>query len=90
MPPVDTPILTEYGYTFPNIPSWCSKSTVSPVLVFEAGGMNTWHCNDPISIIGRNEKASIVIKNLHVSRCHAAIMHSKNGFVYLVDLGSTK
>ena len=88
MAPVQQPqLMNDNGYYFPQ-PEWCQRSQY-PVIIYEAGGIQSWMLTNPINFIGRNEKSSVVVENLHVSRCHAAIMTSKTGALYLVDLGST-
>lgn len=43
---------------------------------------------NPYYLVGRNEKSNIVIEDLFVSRCHAALLHSNDGNIYLIDLAS--
>lgn len=76
-----------------NKPSWCVISPLHRTKSFhllEIKSGHAYNMNEKASlIIGRNEKASIIIENLYVSRCHAAILHHYSGDFYIIDLGST-
>lgn len=85
--PVELPQITEYGYLLPK-PIWVSEFDCDQTL-FEVGSDRSWKMSKTgMSIIGRNEHSTIVVENLLVSRCHAAILHHHSGRSYLVDLGS--
>jgi len=85
--PIDIPQNTENGYLLPK-PNWVSEFECDQTL-FEVGSDRSWKMSKTgMSIIGRNEHSTIVVENLLVSRCHAAILHHFSGRSYLVDLGS--
>lgn len=87
LPPVQVPRETENGYTVDK-PSWVRESSHAEML-FELGSDRSWKCSQSgLSLIGRNENSTIVVENLLVSRCHAAILHHISGQTYVVDLGS--
>ena len=73
-----------------NIPGWCvTPKHEQEIEEISAGsGRKIFLGNSAYHIIGRNEKASIMIENLMVSRRHAALLHHVSGEYYLVDLDS--
>lgn len=73
-------------------PSWLmNKGDMSQLAVFELGTGHMWFkkkSGRAVFILGRNEMSDVVVENLLISRCHAAIMQHFSGRIYLVDLGS--
>jgi pSer/pThr/pTyr-binding forkhead associated (FHA) protein len=86
--PLNPPTVNENGYFLPT-PDWVSNNL--ELSLFELGGSSkSWKCcSSGISMVGRNENMSIVLENLLVSRCHAAILQHVSGRLYLVDLDSS-
>jgi hypothetical protein len=72
-------------------PAWCQIPGADRKVIFEEihSGQVKDVGNAPFYIIGRNERAHIVLNDLMVSRCHAVLLHNGNGDCYLLDLGSS-
>ena len=72
-------------------PAWCQQPEVGRTVIFEEiQSRKTKNVeNQAFYIIGRNERAHIVLDDLMVSRCHAVLLHNGNGESYLLDLGSS-
>ena len=72
-------------------PAWCQQPESGRTIIFEEiqSGKTKNVGNEAFFIIGRNERAHIVLDDLMVSRCHAVLLHNSNGEPYLIDLGSS-
>lgn len=69
-------------------PEWCAQPQ-NLVTLEELSTSTVFNVGDkPFYIIGRNERADIVLDSLYVSRRHAALLHHTNGSSYIMDLGS--
>jgi hypothetical protein len=71
-----------------NQPSWCCKPNSLIVLQDTSSGKRYEIGAQPCYLIGRNEKSNVIIEDLLVSRCHAAILYHSDGSSYLMDLSS--
>ena len=71
-----------------NEPSWCCKPNSHIILQDISSGKRYEIGAQPCYLIGRNEKSNVIIEDLQVSRCHAAILYHSDGSSYLMDLSS--
>ena len=85
--PISPVNLFSSPYTL-NKPTWCVKPRHMAILEDIMNGQTYALGMEPFHTIGRNEKSTIVIENLLVSRCHAALLHHTSGEFYLIDLSS--
>jgi pSer/pThr/pTyr-binding forkhead associated (FHA) protein len=85
--PVEMPQQSPQGFVLSR-PAWVSECPCEQTL-FEVGSDRSYTmAKSGLSIIGRNEHSTVVVHNLLVSRCHAAILHHFSGRSYIVDMGS--
>mmetsp|Transcript_845 Transcript_845/g.1419 ORF Transcript_845/g.1419 Transcript_845/m.1419 type:complete len:301 (+) Transcript_845:180-1082(+) len=86
--PIAPPFLMPRPYEITK-PVWC-QSPSNRVKFEECGtGRERDIGEEAFYVIGRNERCSIILEELMVSRCHAVLLHSGVGDVYLIDLGSS-
>lgn len=72
-------------------PAWCQIPQADRKIIFEEiqSGKVKDIGNAAFFIIGRNERAQIVLNDMMVSRCHAVLLHNSNGDCYILDMGSS-
>jgi hypothetical protein len=69
-------------------PDWCTTPN-SSISIMEIGSDNTWlGLKTGLVLLGRNDKSTVIIEDLYVSRLHAMVLHHFSGRLYLVDMNS--
>ena len=88
LPPIPPPFLFKSQYEV-NKPSWCQSPNIQ--LQFEEIGSTKIReiGNESFLLIGRNDRCSIILDDLMVSRCHALLLNTSKGDSYLIDVNST-